>query len=110
MPSTRNPKFASIGLVEIGEELARSKQDPIGGLVGQFFHSDAARGWQGRIEAQIEPSVYLVALFDWIIGQETRREIVPLEEMQGWVFYESDDDMRFAYEHGGVQQRWDAER
>jgi hypothetical protein len=78
-------------------------------LVGSFFHSfdhDApADGpppveWQGQVVA--EPTygsgVYLVQLFDWMVGGKSIQQLVRLEDMADWVFYDTADEMNHSYE------------
>lgn len=99
---SRNPKFASIGLVEIGEELARLRQrgESTGrGLVGRFFHSfeDGEIDWQGEVVGDIGDGRYLVALFSWLDGCSYKQQIVALNDMATWSFYDSSNDMNAAY-------------
>lgn len=79
-------------------------------LVGAFCHSRADRGWQGQIIAEPAPGVYRVQLFEWILGMPSAQVLVWLEDMKGWQFYDNADDWTWAYEHGGVHERWDRER
>lgn len=72
-------------------------------LVGKFFHSfkDEERTveWQGKVVAQIEPSVYLVETYSWIGGDVYTTELVRLESMFGWCFYDSLREMKEALKH-----------
>lgn len=76
-------------------------------LVGRWFHGDHNRSWQGQIIGHIGDDRFLVQLYDWLVGYESDQKIVTTEDMSGWTFYDTDSDMQHAYEHGGVQQRWD---
>lgn len=76
-------------------------------LVGSFFHADVTRQWQGCVVAEPAPGVYLVELFDWIAGSSTHQRLVPIEEMTGWSFYDSDDWMIKSIDV--VQRKWEAE-
>lgn len=76
-------------------------------LVGRWFHSfDAADdgceivAWQGHVIGCPEPGTYLVQTLDWLMGDTSDAVLVSLADMRGWVFYQSDEDMRFAYDHG----------
>jgi hypothetical protein len=99
----RNPKFASIGLIEVGEELAHLREtqpERRHGLVGRWFHTfdeDGRVEKQGTIIDEISDKVYLVQLFEWILGEPSIQELIPLDEMTGWAFYGSGEDMQFAY-------------
>lgn len=77
-------------------------------LVGSFCHGfgDWA-GWQGCVVAEPSPGAYLVEFFSWMGGESTHQQLVRLDEMAGWRFYDSADWMNFAYEHGGVSAKWD---
>ena len=83
----------------------RSKQHPEpGGLVGQFFHSfHPATGrleWQGQILARPEPGLYLVELFEWLLGEPSTRHLVRIEDMAGWLFYADREDMLHSFRYG----------
>lgn len=107
----RDPKFASIGLVELGEELAearKGKQRPPEptSLVGRFFHGSNEQQWQGEIIGHPSTDVYLVEMFSWLHGGSCGQQLVALDDMREWTFYSSAEDMNFAYEYGGVAERW----
>jgi len=78
-------------------------------LIGSFFHSDAARGWQGCVVAEPSPGVYLVETFEWWAGGSYDQHLMRLEEMAGWVFYDTAEWMTNAYQDA-VQRRWADER
>jgi hypothetical protein len=78
-------------------------------LVGSFFHGDVERGWQGCVVAEPAPGVYLLELFEWFMGSSSAQQLVHIEEMTGWRFYDTTEWMNSAYEHG-VKQRWEHER
>jgi hypothetical protein len=72
-------------------------------LVGQFFHSIGGTGtleWQGQIVGRPTPSLCLVELFDWFMGEPSVRRLVKIEEMAGWLFYPDAASMRRSYEFG----------
>ena len=79
-------------------------------LVGSYFHADGKRGWQGCVVAEPSPGVYLVELFGWLAGDSTGQQLVRIEEMLHWTFYDNADWMNNAYTHGGVKERWERER
>jgi len=77
-------------------------------LVGSYFHSDAARGWQGCVVAEPTPGLYLVELFGWMAGEPTDQRLVPLDDMTGWCFYDTAEWMTDAYT-SRVRDRWNRE-
>lgn len=80
-----------------------------GSLVGSFFHSDVGRGWQGCVVGEPFPGVYLVETFEWLAGTSHDQQLVKIEDMLGWSFYDDIQWMANAYE-SGVRRRWEAER
>ncbi len=78
-------------------------------LVGSFFHSGVDRGWQGCVVAEVAPSVYLVELFSWVMGESTNQRLVRLDDMADWQFYDDAEWMNHSYE-ASVKQRWERER
>ena len=68
-------------------------------LVGRYFHSfkemDGRKvvDGQGQVVEQINDKYYLVRL-DWRVGTGSVQQIITLEEMIGWHFYENVEDMR----------------
>jgi hypothetical protein len=38
--------------------------------------------------------LYLLQLFEWFMGSESSQELVPSEQMAGWQFYDSAEEMR----------------
>lgn len=100
-----------------GERLIPDEAKPgtstVNGLVGHFFHSfhtedDGCKlvNWQGQIIAQVEPGVYMVETYDWLMGSTYNRLIVPLTDMADWSFYDDDEWMRNTY-HNVFSQRSD---
>jgi hypothetical protein len=79
-------------------------------LVGSFFHADAERGWQGCVVAQPMPGVYLVELFGWGAADSPGQQVVRIEDMGEWTFYDTAEWMNRVYEHGAVTERWERER
>lgn len=76
-------------------------------LVGQLFHSLSEEGnvnWQGLVKGQVEPGVYLVETYSWINGCKYSNQLVKLEDMMGWIFYDTDEEMEFSYEHGAAKK------
>jgi hypothetical protein len=70
-------------------------------MIGKHFHSFDTEGcvaWQGRIVGNPEPGWYLVQLYEWMLGHESIQKLVQIADMAAWDFYESQDDMLFAYE------------
>lgn len=84
-----------------------------GSLVGSYFHGTADRSWQGCVVAEITPQVYLVELFSWIGGDSTHQELVRLDDMTGWWFYDSCEWMNSSYNttvRARWERRWDADK
>lgn len=79
-------------------------------LVGSFFHANAERGWQGCVVAQPMPGFYLVELFGWGAADSPGQQVVHIEDMREWTFYDTAEWMNRVYEHGGVNERWERER
>ena len=77
-------------------------------LVGKFFHDfddDGKVQHQGHIVDMVADEVYVVDYADWMVGEKTwGRRLVRLAEIVDgkWVLYDSADEMRDSYEHGGV--------
>ena len=68
-------------------------------LVGRYFHSfkemDGHKvvDGQGQVVEQINDK-YFLARLDWRVGTGSVQQVIPLEEMIGWHFYENVEDMR----------------
>ena len=68
-------------------------------LVGRYFHSfkemDGHKvvDGQGQVVEQINDKYFLVRL-DWRVGTGSVQQVITLEEMLGWHFYENVEDMR----------------
>lgn len=77
-------------------------------LVGSFFHSDQRRGWQGCVLAEVAPQVYLVELFEWMMGSSSAQKLVPLADMMEWSFYDTSEWLQNSSDD--VQRRWERER
>jgi hypothetical protein len=81
------------------------KLDPVS-LVGSFFHrydeEDGELTWQGCIVAEPAPGVYLVELFDWLVGFSSCQRLVRLEQMDHWHFFDDDHWMNNAYENSAA--------
>lgn len=81
-------------------------------LVGSFFLAGPTEqnpdlpGWQGCVIAEPRPGLYLVELFSWFMGDSTNQQLVAIEDMAGWEFFDTSEWMVNAYEHG-TQTRWD---
>jgi len=77
-----------------------SKSKPT--IVGQYFltfPSDKAgiKGqmqWRGEVVRQQHPGIYLVQLFDWLMGCPTATLLIRVEKMvdENWDFYERRED------------------
>src|SRR5215831_12635152 len=76
------------------------------GLIGRGFHvfretksRKRAIKYQGVVRARIEDGLYLVQYFEWFVGEPSTLELVRIEEMLEWQFYEDTEHMNFWYEH-----------
>ena len=82
----------------------RRTKDP---LIGRFFHSftkDRKVSWQGQVVARVpDKDLYLVQLFEWLFGEPSAKELVPVEGMLGWSFYDSAEEWREAGERRSRQ-------
>lgn len=94
---SRDPRFASIGLVEIGEELARARDEvkPTG-LVGLFFLARISerQTWQGEVTDCVASGLYLVQLYGWGGGQPIEQRLVKIADMDNWRFYADEEQWR----------------
>jgi hypothetical protein len=80
-------------------------------LVGKYFHSIKADKetiqWQGRITARVGNS-YLAQLFDWICGEDSNQVLVPVADMNYWLFYDSADEMNYHHDNYRRQRAQEA--
>ena len=78
-------------------------------LVGKFFHSFVPEGtyvnpptkivqWQGQVRSKVRDGLYLVRLYDWMMGHPSNEHLIPLEKMLDWQFYSSPEDWKDWYE------------
>ena len=76
-------------------------------LTGRFFHTlhDGVINWQGEVLGQVHEDVFLVQLFEWVMGEPNIQKAVRLAEMEEWVFYASQEEMNRSYEHGYAAMR-----
>lgn len=95
-----------------GDRLVNLASSDWGSLVGKWFHSFDADGyvqWQGYVKGWIRDDVYLVVLFDWLVGAPNAHKLIRLGQMidARWNWYETGDEMREAHEYGygGVCER-----
>jgi hypothetical protein len=73
----------------------RSEKAVDGSMAGKFF---LGNGWQGRIEKQVSGDVYLVQFFSWVTGFPTTQELIKVDVMLGWKFYDTEDEWHVAAE------------
>lgn len=72
-------------------------------LIGNFFHSLDEHWkikWQGRVLSSPQPGWYYVQLFEWTMGEPNVRKLIHFDWMETWLFYETEDQMKFSYTHG----------
>lgn len=73
---------------------------------GKFFHEFDGRvaNRQGHVVDE-DGQFILVRYFDWLAGGESwGMRAIPKTELATYQFYESDKEMREAYEYGGLQR------
>ena len=73
------------------------------GLVGAWFHSLDENGHvnrQGQILARPEPGIYLVQLYEWLVGSPSNQQLVAFKDMKNWLFYEDNESMNYSYQYG----------
>lgn len=111
-PRAKNGLDDDDNLVAACVECNRAKSDRLIELPGEwdsldmkFFHS-IDRGWQGRVVG-LAHGYLVIRNYDWFVGAEgwgTR--LVSFDEvLKGdWRFYSTHEEMREAFEYGGVQQ------
>ncbi len=78
-----------------------------GALVGKFYHTyrDGVIEHQGEILSLAAPGLYLVQLFEWLMGTVTDQRLVPVAEMMCWKFYDCREDWHLAYEKHRQRER-----
>jgi hypothetical protein len=69
-------------------------------LVGSYFHGDAEHQYQGAVVAEPHPGIYLVEFFSWLHGGSCWQELIRIEGMFGWRFYDDIKWMNQSYEAG----------
>ena len=75
-------------------------------MVGKFFHSIGSDGkieWQGKILDMPKDGLYLIQLCDWMMGEPSDQMLKTIDDMKGWLFYDRNEDMVFAYEYGAAR-------
>ena len=74
-------------------------------IEGKFFHTliedsnppiAERQGWVRSFDDVHQMA--LVMWFDWITGDDSYSSLVPLQQIMGWRFYDSAEEMRSAYE------------
>lgn len=84
-------------------------------LVGSFFHTYLTNeenglkeiNRQGCVVAEPSPGVYLIELFSWLGGNSTEQQLVRLEEMFDWTFYDTAEWMKNTYRSRPGNRDWD---
>lgn len=73
-------------------------------LIGKFFHTFETEDdvkyvvCQGHIVGEAKPGLFLVEYFDWLSGgMSSVQELVKIDDMTDWRFYDDGDEMRNAY-------------
>lgn len=69
-------------------------------LKGRYFHSfedDGVVKWQGYVLGSPGLGYYMVQLFEWLVGSPSCQKLVHLSEMNGWHFYDTQEEMAETY-------------
>jgi hypothetical protein len=62
-------------------------------FVGESYSRDNLH-WQGQVICGVGEGLFLIQLYEWLMGEPSVMRIVSMEEMRGWFFFESDEWMR----------------
>jgi hypothetical protein len=68
-----------------------------GSLIGLWFHSkkDGVLDLQGKIIRKLESGdAYLVQLYEWFMGEESKQKVFSCGEMKDWDFYGTAEEMK----------------
>lgn len=66
-------------------------------LVGLWFlthESDGKKEFQGQILSKLENNIYLVQLYDWLLGQASTMKLFPLDKLLSADFYSTVEDLK----------------
>jgi len=82
--------------------IKHTRRDP---LLGHWFHTfgscetcgGAIVEKQGQILSQLSNGAYIVQWFEWMVGEPTHQEIVVADQMIGWHFYDTGEEMKNTY-------------
>ncbi len=78
-------------------------------LSKKFFHKfEQCEGYpdpgilkcQGQIQKEVTEGLYLVRYFSFLDGFPTNEELVKIEDMADWFFYDSAEEMRHSVDYG----------
>lgn len=82
---------------------SKPKTEGTNPLVGKWFHNFGEDGstlkHQGCVLGQVGDGVFLVQLYDFVMGGPSDLKLFKLDEMLRWTFYVDDEDMRDAYQN-----------
>jgi len=72
-------------------------------LAGKFFHSFKEKQveWQGYVISEPREGFFLVQLFEWAMGEPSCQKLVRIDDMLGWDFYDTAEEINDTYE-----RRW----
>lgn len=71
-------------------------------IIGKWFHSfdkietDKVE-WQGQVLGEVH-GMYLVQLYEWLMGEPTIQKLVHFEDMKKWNYYDDCKQMQFYWE------------
>lgn len=90
-------------LIKSGQKEIEPSKNP---LIGKYFHSikDGFICWQGIIIGSPEHGLYLIQLFDWLMGQPSVQRLVLIDQMMDWLFYSNANEMTHSYDHGSAKR------
>ena len=58
------------------------------------YTEDGQVNYQGRVVQCVEPGIYLIEHFEWMVGNPAGEELVRIEDMLDWKFYDEDYDFQ----------------
>lgn len=77
-------------------------------FVGMYLHIPDKDGdvvLQGRIISRPEERIYIVQLFEWLIGDISYCVLVNIDDMESWRFFPTIDEMREAVSIVDIQEK-----
>ena len=82
-------------LINQRKEVKMKNEDNV--LVGLWFlthDSEGNKEFQGQILSKLENNIYLVYLYDWLLGQASTMRLFPLDRLLNADFYSTEEDLK----------------